>query len=73
MTNELNISTQFSTRCFLCKKKSLIILNCLCKHKFCLNCRFPEDHKCSFNFKEKGITELTKNNPIISGEKISKI
>lgn len=66
-------SNQSSTRCSRCKKKSHILTECLCSHKFCLKCRHPEDHTCSFNFKEKGITELIKNNPVIVGEKITKI
>jgi len=48
-------------------------MECSCSKKFCLKCRHPEDHICSFNFKEKGITELVKNNPIVVGEKVVKI
>jgi len=48
-------------------------MECSCTQKFCLKCRHPEDHICSFNFKEKGIAELVKNNPIIVGEKVVKI
>jgi predicted nucleic acid binding AN1-type Zn finger protein len=73
MINVPNTSIQSSTKCSLCRKKSLVLSDCPCGNKFCLKCRFPEDHKCSFNFKERGTVELTKNNPIVAGEKISKI
>lgn len=46
---------------------------CACKNTFCLKCRHPEDHECTFNFKKKGIDDLTKANPLVVGEKVSKI
>ena len=71
--NENSISKPNSIKCYHCKKKSHILMECSCTQKFCLKCRHPEDHICSFNFKEKGIAELVKNNPIIVGEKVVKI
>lgn len=61
------------TKCTKCRKTSLILTDCLCKKQFCLKCRHPEDHECSFNYKQKGIEDLTKNNPTVIAEKVSKI
>lgn len=61
------------SRCTKCKKKILIVSECSCGKQFCLSCRHPEDHECTFNHKQKAIDELIKQNPVIIGEKVSKI
>lgn len=72
--NENNIISQkFGTKCAKCKKTTLILTDCSCSKQFCLKCRHPEEHECSFDFKQKGFEELTKNNPVIVGKKINKI
>ncbi len=73
MIEKNTISQNCGTKCAKCKKSSLILTNCLCTKQFCLKCRYPEDHQCTFNHKEKGMNDLIKNNPIVAGEKISKI
>ena len=60
-------------RCTNCKKKILIVTECSCTKQFCLECRHPEDHNCEFNHKQKAIEQLVKQNPIVVGQKISKI
>lgn len=47
--------------------------DCSCMKQFCLKCRHPEDHGCTFDHKQKAIDQLTKQNPVVVGEKISKI
>ena len=38
-----------------CKKKLLITdFKCLCKSRFCIRHRFPEEHDCTFDFKQRG-------------------
>jgi predicted nucleic acid binding AN1-type Zn finger protein len=60
-------------QCAKCKKNILIVSECSCKKQFCLACRHPEDHNCDFDHKQKAIEQLVKQNPMIIGEKISKI
>jgi predicted nucleic acid binding AN1-type Zn finger protein len=38
-------------RCFMCKKKFLIVIPCKCEQHFCMKHKDPETHDCSFNFK----------------------
>ena len=59
-------------KCYNCKKKIGIIKHtCECNKFFCVKCRLPEYHRCTFNFKNKDklITKLVK----VEFEKISKI
>jgi hypothetical protein len=46
---------------------------CKCSSVFCLKCRSPEDHKCTFDFKKEGKELLEKHNPKIQSEKLEKI
>ena len=73
MNEKTIILPKSGTKCTKCKKSTLILTECSCTNHYCLKCRHPEDHECSFDFKQKGINELVKNNPIVVGEKISKI
>jgi len=64
------------TLCEYCKKKkvSLIPFNCKCDLKIlCVNCKFPEQHNCSFDFKKDWKKKLTKTMPIIINSKIDKL
>ena len=45
-------------RCDCCKKKlGIMVFDCKCELKLCINCRYPETHKCTFDHKtfEKNI------------------
>jgi predicted nucleic acid binding AN1-type Zn finger protein len=46
---------------------------CPCKGSFCIKCRVPELHNCTFDFKLENQLRLTKDNPVIVGEKVGKI
>jgi predicted nucleic acid binding AN1-type Zn finger protein len=61
------------SRCFFCKKKQLILVDCYCKRMFCLKDRMPEDHKCEFNYKECGMNTIRLLNPKIEFQKLEKI
>ena len=52
-------------RCFQCKKKLLILMECACGKKFCFQHRYAEQHACTFDYKEAGNKELEENNPKI--------
>jgi len=61
-------------RCSECKVKvGLMSFTCSCNKEFCIKCRFPEEHKCTFDFKSKAKENLAKNNPIIIASKVTEI
>ena len=55
------------------KKTGIIPFECRCKLKYCTTHRLPESHTCTFDYKSMGKEELTKKNPQIVAEKITKI
>lgn len=62
-------------KCRTCSKKvGLFGIECRCGHLFCSKHRHPEDHECSFDFKNHD-KDILKNNVIGGGEfkKIDKI
>lgn len=61
------------SRCFFCKKKQLILIDCRCNYKFCIIHKNPEDHTCSFDYKEDAKKMLIKNNPKVVGSKVDSI
>jgi AN1-type zinc finger and ubiquitin domain-containing protein 1 len=50
-----------------------MIVKCRCDKLVCIDCRYPEDHMCSFNYKEEGRELLIKNNEKVVASKIQKI
>ncbi|KAI0501246.1 hypothetical protein KFK09_016189 [Dendrobium nobile] len=65
---------QQPNRCLLCRKKvGLTGFKCRCGDMFCSNHRYPESHKCSFDFKSAGEEAIAKANPVVKAEKIEKI
>jgi predicted nucleic acid binding AN1-type Zn finger protein len=60
-------------RCSSCKKKVLIPMNCMCNQQFCIKCRSPEIHACTFNYFAHSKEQLEKHNPLITPKKIDKI
>lgn len=62
------------SRCAVCKRKlGLTGFSCRCGGTFCGLHRYSDKHECSFDYKEYGQREIRKNNPVVSGEKITKI
>jgi len=58
--------TKESAKCFFCNKKvpwTAEGLVCKCRNIFCDKHRFPEDHKCTFNYFEEHKQELIRKNP----------
>nr|GMD08496.1 putative zinc finger A20 and AN1 domain-containing stress-associated protein 8 [Ipomoea batatas] len=59
-----------SKRCLCCNKKvGLMSFGCRCGGTFCGSHRFPEEHKCGFDFKALGRKVLAKENPAITHDK----
>jgi hypothetical protein len=63
-----------SEKCYFCKKKiGLINFHCKCNFNFCIKCKFPENHNCSYNYKKDGENELIKQLNKVVPNKIIKI
>ena len=62
------------SECPICNKRlKLTALSCKCGRTFCNIHRLPETHNCTFDYKETGKLQITKNNPKIESKKIIKI
>ena len=61
-------------RCYNCNKKTgLITILCKCNQNFCIKCKNPEQHNCTFNFKEYEKKILEKNMIKVIKKKIQDI
>ena len=60
-------------KCFNCKKKSHVLIECKCANKVCLKCKVPEDHQCTFDFHMSAKYKLAINNPKIEAKKVDQI
>lgn len=60
-------------RCAKCKKKIIYEYKCPCEGSFCIKCRVPELHECTFDFYNEHKKRVEKENPVVNGEKIDKI
>ena len=58
--------------CYHCKKKNIVLVLCPCNQNFCIKCRYPEDHKCTFDFHQREKERIAKLNPRITSEKVNK-
>ena len=59
--------------CSKCNKSTIIVFDCRCGKNFCSRCKFPEDHKCTFDYKAAAKERLKINNPKVINNKIDKI
>lgn len=59
--------------CAKCKRKSYLNSKCKCEKTYCLTCRQPEVHECSFDYRAEFQEKLKKENPVITSEKVVKI
>lgn len=58
-------------RCEGCNTKvGIMSFICSCNKEFCIKCRFPEEHSCTFDYKSKAKENIEKNNPIIVPTKV---
>lgn len=48
-------------------------VTCKCHKVVCITCRYPEDHKCIFDYHQEEKQKLTKENPTVVAEKLEKI
>lgn len=58
-------------RCNVCKKRLLLTsLVCRCGLKFCEMHRYPEEHECSYDYKNEGRKDLEKKLVRVSQPKV---
>lgn len=57
-------------RCKFCRKKSPLEFECLCKGVFCVTCRLPEVHKCTFDRETYEKNALREQLVKVEGEKL---
>ena len=61
-------------RCALCKiKKTILIQECKCGNKYCLNCFPPFIHNCSYDYRAEHRKYLSENNPIITNSTLIRL
>ncbi len=58
-------------QCSICQRKlKLSDLVCKCDKRFCRFHKFPEQHDCTFDYKNEQRKILEKNNPLIMPQKV---
>ena len=68
------VKQKCSQRCSKCiKKTGLMAHKCKCNLIFCIKCRLPEQHNCTFDFKTEGKELLKKDLIKVAAKKIEKI
>jgi len=60
-------------KCCACKRKTYLLVTCRCEKIVCLEHRYPEDHKCGFDYVKYGSELLEKQNPKIKTQKVEQI
>lgn len=60
-------------RCYACKKKKMTVYTCTCRQYFCMKCRMPEDHNCTFDHKQAYKALLELKNPKVVAAKVDSI
>lgn len=60
-------------RCGKCKKRLFLTFPCKCGGTFCTNCRQPEVHDCSVDYRAQGQRKLSECNPVVTADKVNKI
>jgi len=60
-------------RCECCNKKvGLTGFVCKCGITFCGVHRYPEKHQCTYDFRTAGREAISKENPIVKGDKVQR-
>ena len=61
-----------SENCNFCQKKLKLVstFKCKCGFNFCKLHRLPEQHECTYDYKNEGKINIEKNNPLIKNNKI---
>mmetsp|Transcript_14713 Transcript_14713/g.29797 ORF Transcript_14713/g.29797 Transcript_14713/m.29797 type:complete len:413 (-) Transcript_14713:458-1696(-) len=71
---ESRIIQKNKKRCFECNKKvGYLGFECRCMYVFCDLHRFPDTHKCTFDYKRQHQNKLKKDNKVVAHEKLAKL
>jgi len=65
--------TTVTSGCQTCRRKTLMVVKCKCEKIVCFDCRYPEGHSCTFDYKKEARQQLTEKNPVIKGQKLDKV
>jgi hypothetical protein len=58
-------------RCCICKKKlGILPFKCKCEREYCSLHRAPEEHECTYDFKNDAKILLEKRNPVCLAPKL---
>ncbi|KAJ7524275.1 hypothetical protein O6H91_18G084700 [Diphasiastrum complanatum] len=61
-------------RCLTCKKRvGLTGFKCRCGNVFCALHRYSDKHSCTFDYRSTGRDAISKANPVVKADKITKI
>lgn len=62
-------------KCTKCNKRLNIVgeYKCRCGNVYCVKDRFPTEHECSYDYKEHGRAEISRNNHVVNNPKIIKL
>jgi len=62
-------------RCGACSKKLTLAgtYSCRCSGDFCGKCRYAESHNCTFDYKSQGKELLSKANPKVEADKLTRL
>lgn len=71
---ELTSGAGAANRCSSCRKKVGVLgFKCRCGATFCGEHRYPEMHRCCFDFKAAGRDTIAKANPVVKSDKIERL
>ena len=71
--NNSNDNIKIKKKCYKCFKKTIILNQCQCNNKYCLDCLPYFNHNCKFDWKTNKKTQLQNTNPVIQFSKIEMI
>ncbi|XP_074317541.1 zinc finger A20 and AN1 domain-containing stress-associated protein 1-like [Silene latifolia] len=70
---EAEAKVKAKNRCGCCNKKVGVVgFQCRCGSTYCGTHRYPEEHKCTFDYVEAGKQAIAKANPVIKADKINR-
>lgn len=60
--------------CVNCERKQIIpLIKCRCGKKVCLQCRYPDKHRCTFDYRSYDRTMLLRKMPQIVAPKLTRV
>nr|GEZ15314.1 zinc finger A20 and AN1 domain-containing stress-associated protein 1-like [Tanacetum cinerariifolium] len=68
------VKVKVTNRCFDSNKKVGVMgFKCRCGETFFGMHRYPEEHKCDFDYKKAGRDLISKANPVVRADKVNRI